>query len=940
MLTRLKNHFRPLLEELESRLVLSTFFVDTNAAGASDANNGLSGGAAWKTLQHAANMVEAGDTVIVRAGNYKGFQLETDGTSAAQIIFRADPGTIINQAANSRGHGINLEGASWITIEGFRVEGGGGAAITRAGIRSVENDHVTIRNNISNANGYWGILTGYSDYVTIEGNTTTNSVNEHGIYVSNSCINPIIRNNTIFGNRANGIHMNGDRFTDSATGKPLTGIITGALVEGNVIHNNGVGGGSGINGDGVQNSLIRNNLVYNTHASGISLYQIDGAQGSKNNTVVNNTILVSSTGRWALNISGGSEGSTGNTVFNNIFWSDHSFRGAISITADSLAGFRSDNNAGEDRYSIDGGNSVLTLAQWRTQTGQDANSLVATQAQLFLNPAGADYHLSSTSPARDRGIGTFNGKSAPTVDREGRARPSGSAYDIGAYEFVTTSSPGTLQFSAASYSVNENGTSATITVTRTGGSDGSVSVQYTTSNGTAAAGSDYTTASGALTFGTGETSKTFTVLIANDALLEGNESINLTLSNPTGGATLGAQATAVLTVTDDEAAQPGVLQFSAASYSVNENGATATITVTRTGGSNVAVNVNYATSNGSATAGADYTAKTGTLSFAVGETSKTFTVSITNDALLEGNEAINLTLSSPTGGAALGAQSTAVLTIADDETAQPGVLQFSGATYNVNENGGSVTITVTRTGGSNVAVAVNYATSNGTATAGSDYTATSGTLNFAAGETSKTFTVAVTNDSTVEANETLNLTLSSPTGGATLGSQSSAVVTIVNDDAAATTYARINFSRAGSPVPVGYLADTGSVFGNRGNGLSYGWNLDNRANARDRNSTRSPDERYDSFNHMQKNNGNFQWEIAVPNGTYQVQVVAGDANNFDSIFKINVEGVLAVNGTPTSSNRWIAGTVTVNVTDGRLTISNAAGARNNKINFVDIVRIQ
>src|SRR5262249_47268964 len=140
-----------------------------------------------------------------------------------------------------------------------------------------------------------------------------------------------------------------------------------------------------------------------------------------------------------------------------------------------------------------------------------------------------------------------------------------------------------------------------------------------------------------------------------------------------------------------------------------------------------------------------------------------------------------LTLSSPSGGATLGTQSTAALTIVNDDIA--GTLQFSNANYSVSENGGIATITVTRTGGSAGSVSVNYATSNGTATAGSEYTATSGPLTFADGETSKTFTIPITDDSVVEPNETVNLTLSGATGGATLGTQATATLTIQNDDA-------------------------------------------------------------------------------------------------------------------------------------------------------------
>jgi hypothetical protein len=112
----------------------------------------------------------------------------------------------------------------------------------------------------------------------------------------------------------------------------------------------------------------------------------------------------------------------------------------------------------------------------------------------------------------------------------------------------------------------------------------------------------------------------------------------------------------------------------------------------------------------------------------------------------------------------------------------PGALAFSSATYSVGENGGSATITVTRNNGSTGQVGVNYATSNGTATAGSDYTAVNGTLTFAAGVTSQTFAVPIINDDIVEGNETVNLTLTNPTGGATLGSPSTATLTIADDD--------------------------------------------------------------------------------------------------------------------------------------------------------------
>jgi N-acetylneuraminic acid mutarotase len=146
----------------------------------------------------------------------------------------------------------------------------------------------------------------------------------------------------------------------------------------------------------------------------------------------------------------------------------------------------------------------------------------------------------------------------------------------------------------------------------------------------------------------------------------------------------------------------------------------------------------------------------------------------------------------------------------------------------------------------------------------------------------------------------------------------------------------VNFQPAGAPVPSGYVADSGAVYGARGNGYTYGWDADNSANTRDKDSSLSLDQRYDTFNHMQKNGGNRSWQIEVPNGTYDVHIVSGDAGFYDSVFKINVEGQLVLSGTPTSSNRWVEGTATVNVTDGKLSVTNASGSSNNKIDFIDI----
>ena len=236
------------------------------------------------------------------------------------------------------------------------------------------------------------------------------------------------------------------------------------------------------------------------------------------------------------------------------------------------------------------------------------------------------------------------------------------------------------------------------------------------------------------------------------------------------------------------------LSFSAAAYTVSESRRTVTITVRRTGSITGSVGVTYATSNGTATAdtpqgniNSDYTAKTGTLSWASGNiANKTFTVSITNDTRDEENETFTVSLSNPTGGAILGTPNSATVTITDNDS--PPKVQFSVASSSGSEATTPAAIIVKLSAASGLPVTVNYATANGTATAGtpqgsvnSDYTTTSGTLTFNSGVTSQTINVPIINDPNYEANETFTVRLTSPVN-ATLGKKITHTHTITNDD--------------------------------------------------------------------------------------------------------------------------------------------------------------
>ncbi len=360
---------------------------------------------------------------------------------------------------NQTEDGIDLKGTSYITVTGFDVENPSGT-IVRAGIRAVSDgvsnaQGVIIENNTTNNCGTWGIFTSHEDGILIQNNITSNSQGQHGIYVSNASVNPVVEGNTSFGNADAGIQLNGDLSQGG------TGLIIGALIAGNIIHDNGAGaGGSAINLDGVQSSTIENNLLYNNHSSGISLFKIDGAAGSINNVVVNNTFVMASDARWVLNIQGGS---TGNTIFDNILYNASTSNGSIDTSTDSLPGLVSDYNVVVDRFTPND-NSVLSLSQWRSQTGQDVHSVISTPGALFINPAANNYKELSTSPSVDAGVSSLAGHNAPTVDIVGTTRPQGSAWDIGAYELVSALGVAT-HFSVTAVASTTAGSPFSITVT-------------------------------------------------------------------------------------------------------------------------------------------------------------------------------------------------------------------------------------------------------------------------------------------------------------------------------------------------------------------------------------------------------------------------------------------------------------------------------------------
>ncbi len=228
---------------------------------------------------------------------------------------------------------------------------------------------------------------------------------------------------------------------------------------------------------------------------------------------------------------------------------------------------------------------------------------------------------------------------------------------------------GSLQFTLSSNTVAENTTTLPLTVERSDGDEGAVSVNYAVTSGTASTGSDYLLTSGTLTWSDGDSqNKKITLTIVDDSVVEGDEIPTVTLSSPTNGATLGAQQMTIITIEDNESA--GVLQFSIDEIAVTEASATIELLVTRRDGSDGAITVDYVVNNdSSATKNSDFILS-GTLSWAGGDTTdKVLVLEIIENNDFENEEQLTITLVSPSNFSSLGATDSMTIVIDDNDAA-------------------------------------------------------------------------------------------------------------------------------------------------------------------------------------------------------------------------------------------------------------------------------
>ena len=363
--------------------------------------------------------------------------------------------------------------------------------------------------------------------------------------------------------------------------------------------------------------------------------------------------------------------------------------------------------------------------------------------------------------------------------------------------------PGLAIADASRAEGNAGSASLTFAVTLSAASGQQVTVAYATGGGTASAGADYTSAAGTLTFPPGTTSRTLDVAVLGDLLDEPDETFVVTLSAPTNASL--ADATGTGTILDDDA--PPALAIG--DLTVAEGG-TATFTVTLTPVSGRPVTVAFATADGTALAPADYAASSGSLTFPPGTITRTIGVAIAGDALDEDDETFRVDLSAPVDATLADSSGTATIT---DDDPLPSIVIGDALVTEIDAAGRTATLTLTLTPPSGRTASVLYSTIPGTASAGSDFTPASGTLTFAAGQTTRTLTLAIAGDRLPEPRETFSVELLSVTN-ATLA-DSSGVVTIRDDDPEAVDFAGdgtadLAIYRAGSWLLFDYTTGTSS----------------------------------------------------------------------------------------------------------------------------------
>lgn len=346
---------------------------------------------------------------------------------------------------------------------------------------------------------------------------------------------------------------------------------------------------------------------------------------------------------------------------------------------------------------------------------------------------------------------------------------------------------GSLQFKSASAKYSESAGTVNIEVERSGGSDGAVSVDYSigSSTDTATNNADYKASNGTLSWANGDNkAKLITLDILRDELQENDESLLISLKNPKGNATLGDTSTSRITISD--ATSFGNISFSTANATTQEDAGSLVIKVQRTGGNDgaVSVRVRSGATNDTASAGSDYTALDEVIQWANGESGeKSVSLKVLEDDEIDATESLTLTLNEVGGGALVTSPTSMQVEIENTTLPKFGGIGFATANSNIIEGAGLTQFSVQREGGSDGVVTVQYTIgiAGDSAEEGTDYSTPkrSGELQWEdKSSIAQTIDVTILADAIAEDNETLTISLSGPTGGAALSTNSVHTITI------------------------------------------------------------------------------------------------------------------------------------------------------------------
>ncbi len=372
--------------------------------------------------------------------------------------------------------------------------------------------------------------------------------------------------------------------------------------------------------------------------------------------------------------------------------------------------------------------------------------------------------------------------------------------------------------------VGEAAGAATFKVKLSSASGQDVTVGYATADGSAGS-SDYTGETGSVTIPAGQLEAEVTVDVTADAIDEPNETFKLGLADTATNATVAADEEGTAIITDDDSPPAVIVEDT----TVGEAAGAATFKVKLSSASGQDVTVGYATADGSA-GSSDYTGETGSVTIPAGQLEAEVTVDVTADAIDEPNETFKLGLADTATNATVAADEEGTAIITDDDDGP--TVTVDDLTVAENDPGGAgdppgtADFKVKLSAASGQPVTIGYATANGTAGSG-DYTGTTDSVTFAPGETEKAVSVAVTNDPSLEPNETFSLTLADTATNATVAANEEGQATILNDDPAnRPPVARFTPNPPRAFIAKGVLLDGQDSSDPEGRPLTFSWDLD------------------------------------------------------------------------------------------------------------------